>query len=208
MRVACLWRGVCDGGVWRSIGGDVTWCRRGANATMGSMNTTRIADLRQEIGWTQERLATESGVGLRTIQRLEAGNEASLETLSLVAKALRVQVADLFSSIDDADFGNRVEALDSRVVDQQVARDRVIAAWRWLYVGIGVVLTFLSFTMGPYGLVLFLAYWTGGLLILIALRRIVLEPRLDARYPLSRSRTRRREQRSTRPTSVDAEHAS
>jgi len=172
------------------------------------MNTTRIADLRQEIGWTQERLATESGVGLRTIQRLEAGNEASLETLSLVAKALRVQVADLFSSIDDADFGNRVEALDSRVVDQQVARDRVIAAWRWLYVGIGVVLTFLSFTMGPYGLVLFLAYWTGGLLILIALRRIVLEPRLDARYPLSRSRTRRREQRSTRPTSVDAEHAS
>lgn len=52
---------------------------------MSSMNTTRIADLRQTAGWTQERLATESGVGLRTIQRLEAGNEASLETLSLVA---------------------------------------------------------------------------------------------------------------------------
>jgi len=172
------------------------------------MNTTRIADLRQEVGWTQERLATESGVGLRTIQRLEAGNEASLETLSLVAEALRVSVGDLFTSIDDTDFGSRVEALDSRVVDQQAARDRVTAAWRWLYVGIGVVLTLLSFTMGQYGLVLFLAYWTGGLMILIALRRIVLEPRLDARYPLSRSKRQVREQRSARPAPVDSENVS
>ena len=51
------------------------------------MSTTRIAELRQENGWTQERLATESGVGLRTIQRVEAGQDASLETLSLVADA-------------------------------------------------------------------------------------------------------------------------
>lgn len=162
---------------------------------MSSMNTTRIADLRQAAGWTQERLATESGVGLRTIQRLEAGNEASLETLSLVADALRVSVSELFASIDDADFGNRVEALDSRAAEQQSARDRAVAAWRWLYVGIGVVLTVLSFTMGSSGLALFLAYWAGGLLILIALGRIILEPRLDARYPLSRSKRQLREQR-------------
>lgn len=177
-------------------------------ASMSSMNTTRIADLRQEVGWTQERLATQSGVGLRTIQRLEAGNEASLETLSLVAEALRISVGDLFTSIDDADFGSRVEALDSRVVDQQAARDRVTAAWRWLYVGIGVVLTLLSFTLGQYGFVLFLAYWTGGLMILIALRRIVLEPRLDARYPLSRSKRQLGEQRSARHAPVDSESVS
>ncbi|MGO2932218.1 MAG: helix-turn-helix domain-containing protein [Microbacterium sp.] len=162
---------------------------------MSSMNTTRIADLRQTAGWTQERLATESGVGLRTIQRLEAGNEASLETLSLVADALRVSVSELFTSIDDEDFGTRVEALDSRTTEQQSARDRTIAAWRWLYVGIGVVLTVLSFTMGASGLVLFLVYWTGGLLIVIALGRLFLEPRLDARYPLSRSKRNLREQR-------------
>lgn len=171
---------------------------------MKCMNTTRIADLRQTVGWTQERLATESGVGLRTIQRLEAGNEASLETLSLVADALRVSVSDLFSSIEDADFGNRVEALDSRAADQQAARDRIAAAWRWLYVGIGVVLTVLSFTMGPSGLVLFLAYWTGGLLILIGLRRIILEPRLDARYPLSRSKRQLRQQRRAPYTTATA----
>jgi len=180
------------------------------NASMRPMNTTRIADLRQEVGWTQARLATESGVGLRTLQRLEAGSEASLETLSLVAEALRVSVRDLFSSIDDADFGSRVEALDCRAVDQQAARERVTAAWRWLYVGVGVVLTLVSFTMGQYGLVLFLAYWTGGLLILMALRRIVLEPRLDVRYPLSRSKRQLREQRSARsvPVAADVEHVS
>lgn len=175
------------------------------NASIRPMNTTRIADLRQEVGWTQERLATESGVGLRTIQRLEAGNEASLETLSLVAEALRVPVKDLFTSIDDAGFGSRVEALDSRAVDQQAARDRVTGAWRWLYVGVGVVLTLVSFMVGQHGLVLFLAYWTGGLLILVALRRIVLEPRLDERYPLSRSRRQLRAQRRARAVRVAAD---
>ncbi|PKI92344.1 XRE family transcriptional regulator [Actinomycetales bacterium SN12] len=159
------------------------------------MSTTRIGDLRHARGWTQERLASESGVGLRTVQRLEAGSEGSLETLSLVAGALRVSVGELFANIDDAEFGDRVEALDSRAREQQSARDRTVTAWRWLYIGIGVVLTVFSFTMGPAGLVLFLAYWSGGLLILIALGRIILEPRLDARFPLSRSKRQLRDQR-------------
>lgn len=175
---------------------------------MRSMNATRIADLRQQVGWTQERLATESGVGLRTIQRLEANNEASLETLSLVAEALRVSVRDLFSNIGDAGLNDRVEALASRTVDQQVMRDRLTAAWRWLYIGIGVVLTLLSFTMGQYGLVLVAAYWTGGLLILGALRRLVLEPQLDTRYPLSRSKQQLRMQRDAQRGPVDAAQSS
>lgn len=160
------------------------------------MSTTRIADLRQEIGWTQERLATESGVGLRTIQRLEAGKDASLETLSLVADALRVPVRELFATIDDAQLSGRVESLDARAEAQQAARDRITAAWRWLYIGIGVVLSLVSITLGQYGLVLFLAYWTGGYLILVAVRRIYLEPRVEARYPLSRSKRELRAQRT------------
>ncbi|PPF68879.1 XRE family transcriptional regulator [Clavibacter michiganensis] len=163
------------------------------------MNTTRIIELRQAQGWTQERLATESGVGVRTVQRLEAGEDASLETLSLVAEALRVPVRDLFSIIDDADLTSRVDSLEARASEQQAARDRTTRAWLLLYVGIGVVLTLVAFTI-PNGLALFLAYWLGGTLIAVALRRLLLEPRLDARYPLSRStrtrRQRRREQRA------------
>lgn len=153
---------------------------------MGPMNTTRIVDLRQAAGWTQERLATESGVGLRTIQRLEAGSDASLETLSLVAEALRVPVRDLFAVIEDSDLGSRLEAHDLRAEDQQSARNRASIAWWWIYLGVGVALSLISFTMGALGLVLFFSYWTGGLLVFLALRRIILDPLLDSHYPMSR----------------------
>lgn len=171
---------------------------------MKHMNNTRIVELRQEQGWNQERLASVSGVGLRTIQRLEAGQDASLETLSLVAEALRVSVRDLFTSIDEQ-LNSRVESLDARTEEQQAARDRIAGAWRWLYIGVGVVLTLVSFTLGWYGLVLFLAYWTGGYLILVAIRRIYLEPRLDEKYPLSRSKRHQRADRTSRNASQPAE---
>ena len=170
---------------------------------MGSMNKTRIIELRQAQGWTQERLATESGIGLRTVQRLEAGEDASLETLSLVADALRVSVRDLFSAIDDAELNSRVDSLEDRTAHQQVARNRVMGAWRWLYLGIGVVLTLLSFTFAQ-GLVLFLGYWVGGTMILLALRRLYLEPHLDEKSPLSRSAPSRRERRHTHPAAENA----
>ena len=155
---------------------------------MNAMNKTRIVELRQAHGWTQERLATASGVGIRTIQQLEAGKDASLETLSLVADALRAPVRDLFIVIEDANLSGRVESLAVRAVDQQAARDRLSGAWRWMYIGIGVIVTVVGFTLGQYGLVLFLAYWTGGYLILVAVRRIYLESRLREKYPLARSR--------------------
>lgn len=44
-------------------------------------------------------------------------------------------------------------------------------------------------------MVLFLAYWTGGYFILVAIRRLYLEPHLEAKYPLSRRRESRRIQR-------------
>ena len=163
---------------------------------MNAMNKTRVVELRQANGWTQERLATASGVGIRTIQRLEAGEDASLETLSLVADALRVPVRDLFLVIKDANLSGRVESLAVRAVDQQAARDRLSGAWRWMYIGIGVIVTVVGFTLGQYGLLLFLAYWTGGYLILVAVRRIYLEPRLEEKYPLARSRQQLRARRT------------
>ncbi len=166
------------------------------------MNTTRIIELRQAKGWTQERLATESGIGLRTVQRLEAGEDASLETLSLVADALHVSVRDLFSTIEDASLSSRVDSLEDRTAAQQTARDRLTDAWTMLYVGIGVIATLLSFTF-PYGVVLFLSYWVGGYLILKAIRRLYVEPRLDAAYPLSHpTKSRRARRRAARRDST------
>lgn len=152
------------------------------------MNETRIVDLRRERGWTQEKLATECGVGIRTIQRLEAGSDASLETLSLVADALGVPVRDLFATIESDELNGRVDSFESRVSDQQSARDRTHGGWRYLFIGVGVVITLLGATNGQLGSVIIPAYWGGGVLILFALQRLYLDPHLDAKFPLSRSK--------------------
>lgn len=152
------------------------------------MSKTQVIELRQERGWTQERLADAAGVGLRTVQRLEAGQDASLETLTLVADALRVSVRELFVSIDDDELGSRVESLQGRVEQQQAARDRITSAWWWLYAGVGIAVTMLSFTQGLYGIAVTVAYWVAGAIILVAVQRIYLQPHLEAKYPLSKSK--------------------
>lgn len=111
--------------------------------------------------------------------------------------------------IDDAALSDRVDSLPDRTDEQQVARNRISGAWRWLYIGIGVVLTLVSFTFAQ-GLVLFLAYWTGGYIILVAVRRLYLEPHLDQKYPLSRGKQPRRTRRQNPEVvqSVEGEAAS
>ena len=50
----------------------------------------------------------------------------------------------------------------------------------------------LSFALGFYGIAVTVAYWAGGLIILVAVQRLYLEPRMDAKYPLSMSKRERR----------------
>ncbi|MGN6445676.1 helix-turn-helix domain-containing protein [Amnibacterium sp.] len=149
------------------------------------MNGTRIASLRQQLGWTQERLAGESGVGIRTIQRVEAGHEASLETLSRVSSALQVPVRELFVVIDGEDFSDRVEAMRLRSHLQQRARDQITNSWLWCYLAIGLLAAFLDLTIPYWGGLVIAAYAAGGYFFLSPLRNRVLEPRLDSAYPLS-----------------------
>jgi transcriptional regulator with XRE-family HTH domain len=59
------------------------------------MQTYRIRQLRLEKGWSQEQLATIAGLSTRTVQRIENGEQASLETLTAIAAALGLQVSDL-----------------------------------------------------------------------------------------------------------------
>jgi transcriptional regulator with XRE-family HTH domain len=161
----------------------------------GRMNETRVADLRRERGWTQDRLAEASGITVRTVQRLEAGNDASLETLSLVAKALEVPVRHLFGAVGEGDFGRTVSALDDRAERQQERRDAVTDGYRSLYTGVGIVWTLLvvagiaTHVLPGVAALLIGAYWAGGALLSRFLFRVVVGPRLDRAYPLSRDRT-------------------
>ena len=55
----------------------------------------RIRQLREVRGWSQEHLASICGLSARTVQRLEAEGNASLESRMAVAAALEVAAEDL-----------------------------------------------------------------------------------------------------------------
>lgn len=86
---------------------------------------TMVSQLRKNAGWTQERLSERSGVPVRTIQRLEAGHETSLETLSRIADAFKVDVRDLFVTTDGDGFPAAVGGLDDRRARRRRRR------WAW-----------------------------------------------------------------------------
>ena len=69
-----------------------------------------VRKLRLERGWSQETLAEVSGLSVRTIQRVERGGKASLETLGALAAAFDLDVADLTEETMHA---------QSRVSDQE-----------------------------------------------------------------------------------------
>lgn len=158
------------------------------------MNETRIGELRRAKGWTQERLATESGVTARTIQRLEAGSDASLETIGLIADALGVAVAELFIHVETKTFEASVDGLDARKRAQQESRDGVTHGVALAFQGVGILVTFGTVALmltgvlsgfGWLGWLIIPAYWGAGGALLDGFFRAVVDPRLDATYPLS-----------------------
>ena len=54
-----------------------------------------LKQLRAQKGWSQETLAEKSKISVRTIQRIENGKRANLETLKDIAYALEVEVNTL-----------------------------------------------------------------------------------------------------------------
>lgn len=59
-----------------------------------------VRKLRLERGWSQETLAQVSGLNVRTIQRIERGQRAGLETLQALAAVFEVDVSDLTTELE------------------------------------------------------------------------------------------------------------
>ncbi|WP_439692404.1 helix-turn-helix domain-containing protein [Curtobacterium sp. SP.BCo] len=113
------------------------------------MSQTRIVELRTQRGWTQQRLADASGVTVRTLQRLEAGNDVSLDTLSRLGQALGVPVRELFVHVPDTDFGRTASAVSR----DEVRRFSTAARGAWRSIARGVAL----FVVSPIPVVLLIA---------------------------------------------------
>ncbi|WP_193907718.1 helix-turn-helix domain-containing protein [Cellvibrio polysaccharolyticus] len=58
-----------------------------------------VRKLRDERKWSQEQLAILSGLSIRTIQRVESGQSASLETLKSLASVFDVEISKLTEEI-------------------------------------------------------------------------------------------------------------
>ncbi|WP_371398006.1 helix-turn-helix domain-containing protein [Fretibacter rubidus] len=75
--------------------------------------------LREDRSWSQEHLAEAAGVSLRTVQRIETGDNASRDTLMALAAAFNVEVIAL--TIDP-----RIQA--AKIAQEE--RDKIINALR------------------------------------------------------------------------------
>ena len=54
-----------------------------------------VRTLRLERGWSQEQLAQMTGLNIRTIQRIEGGQKAGLESLKSLAAVFEVELSEL-----------------------------------------------------------------------------------------------------------------
>lgn len=59
------------------------------------IDINKVRALRLGKNWSQEQLSEESGLSLRTIQRIENGSNISLDSLKVLAKALGVEPNEL-----------------------------------------------------------------------------------------------------------------
>lgn len=78
------------------------------------INQERVKVLRLSKAWTQQNLADQTRISLRSIQRIEKEGVASLQTRSAIAAAFGIAPAEL--EISDAHHGSAMEQLLTLVI--------------------------------------------------------------------------------------------
>jgi transcriptional regulator with XRE-family HTH domain len=62
-----------------------------------------VKRLRTKKGWSQDHLATLTGLSLRTIQRVEAGRSASMETVNSLSAVFETDITQFTEEINVID---------------------------------------------------------------------------------------------------------
>jgi transcriptional regulator with XRE-family HTH domain len=104
-----------------------------------------IQKLRLQRGWSQEQLAELSGLSVRTVQRIERGQPASLETLKALGAAFEIDFSDLKES--DMDSTSSHQTLNRNVSNDEalaLAHVRKLKAFYFNLMLYGVVIGFLA----------------------------------------------------------------
>ncbi|EMD1302745.1 helix-turn-helix domain-containing protein [Serratia sp. CY54039] len=130
------------------------------------MQKYRIRPLRLEKGWSQEQLATIAGLSTRTVQRIENGEQASLETLTAIAAALGVQVRDLNAPPQTP----QEETPEAQRLRRQVAAEGKLLSMAVRFAVIGVMLFAINWFTHPHYL---WSLWAiGGMSLALVMRAV------------------------------------
>ncbi|CAI1566542.1 anaerobic benzoate catabolism transcriptional regulator [Serratia quinivorans] len=130
------------------------------------MQTYRIRQLRLDKGWSQEQLATIAGLSTRTVQRIENGEQASLETLTAIASAMGLQIGDLYQPAqqDNSDNNNQAE----QAIRRQVEAETKLLSMAVRFACIGLMLFAINWFTHPQYL---WSLWAiGGMSIALVMR--------------------------------------
>ncbi|WP_413627800.1 helix-turn-helix domain-containing protein [Fructilactobacillus vespulae] len=90
------------------------------------MNKLKVKELRLENNLTQEALAEKSFLNVRTIQRMESGNEVNLSSLNSVANVFGVSVNSLFNYVDDEDQDLKIMEFSKKQM-KQISKKSTVA---------------------------------------------------------------------------------
>ncbi|MDZ7324824.1 helix-turn-helix domain-containing protein [Kosakonia sacchari] len=110
------------------------------------MSDNKVKALRLARAWSQEQLAEMAALSVRTVQRIENGDQPSLETLSALAAVFGVSVTELSAQSEAGE-----EALDKRITAAREQLDAESSFWRMLItaVVVCVLLFFLNRSTSP-----------------------------------------------------------
>lgn len=145
------------------------------------MQTYRIRQLRLEKGWSQEQLATIACLSTRTVQRIENGEQASLDTLTAIAAALGLQVSDL-SQAAQPDNDNQSE----QAIRRQVEAESKLLSMAVRFAIVGLFLFAINWFTHPHYL---WSLWAiGGMSLAVMMRavRTLLLPEVFSRWQRQR----------------------
>ncbi|HID9555871.1 MULTISPECIES: helix-turn-helix domain-containing protein [Serratia] len=130
------------------------------------MQKYRIRPLRLEKGWSQEQLAAIASLSTRTVQRIENGEQASLETLTAIAAALGVQISDLNAPPQTP----QEETPEAQRLRRQVAAEGKLLSMAVRFAVIGAILLAVNVFTHPHYL---WALWAlGGMSLALIMRAV------------------------------------
>jgi len=85
------------------------------------VDSQKIRALRNKQGWSQEQLATASGLGLRTIQRIEAQGSISTESKVCLVATFDIELSEL----DHVDIDSK--HVEDNAVDKYITNKMLIS---------------------------------------------------------------------------------